>query len=213
MFLCHAEILELEVHLFFLRLHGIALRALVRGILAHETHTTIHLRQVVGAEDEHQLALSGAITMHVAHRLDVVALTLVKLSLEHLELRNQLLYLDIEVGDVVLDGVKGTTLAFYLGIDNQQVLQTLLDGLLVFAQSALLFLDLLLDLLSLVLQGLYGGLLGIRALLDGSAGLGGLTCLCSLLLGHSSLLRPGLVCALLLRIGSQGKGQQQENNT
>ena len=121
------------------------------------------------------------VSVHIAHRLDIVLLTLVQLILQLFELVYQPLYLHIEIGDVVPDGVNGTPLALNLGIDDHEVLQALLDILFNIVSASLLFLNLLLYLLSLVLQGLY------RRCLDGTrlagflgTGLGGLcrlTCL------------------------------------
>ena len=96
------------------------------------------------------------------------------------------------------DGVYGAPFALYLGIDNHEVLQASLHVLLVVAQSSLLLLDLLLYLLSLVLQRLHGGLFGAF-----------LACfaLVSAFLGHCGLLCRWLLGTFLLCIGSQGKGQ------
>ena len=62
--------------------NGLTLRTLVLGIMAHENQTTVHLREALGAEDEHQLTLGRAVAMHVAHRTDILTLVLVKLVLQ-----------------------------------------------------------------------------------------------------------------------------------
>ena len=78
--------MELQVDLFFFGFDGIALGTLIGGVFAHEAQSAVHLRQVVGTEDEHQLALSRTVAMHIAHRLDVVLLALVELFLQLVKL-------------------------------------------------------------------------------------------------------------------------------
>ncbi len=205
------HLLELQVHFLLLGLDGFALHALVGGILAHEAHATEHLHQVVGTEDEHELALRGAVAVHVAHGLDVVPLALIELALQHVELGTKALYLDVEVGDVVTDGVDGTALALNLGVDDHEVLQALAHVFLIGTEQPLLFLDFLLNLLALVLQGLDRR--GADSSLAGLLGFAGFT-RCSRgtrftrgtrltrFFGSGSLLGRRLRRALL-RIGSQ----------
>ena len=117
-----AQLLELQVHFLFLGFYGLALSALVGGIFAHETNTSVHLGQVVGTEDKHQLALGGLVAVHIAHRLDIVLLALVQLVLQLVELRNQLLYFYVKVRDVVPDGVYCAALHINLGVDDHEIL-------------------------------------------------------------------------------------------
>ena len=101
--------------------------------------------------------------MQIAHRLDVVLLVLLQLLLQQVKLAEQHLYLYVERRDVVSDGVDGATLALNLAIQSHEVPQALLHILLIAVQTAFLFLDLLLNLLALLLQGLNGsgGLLAL----------------------------------------------------
>ena len=145
------NLLELTVHLLFFCLHTLALYTLIGSILPHKAYTAYHLRQVVGTEDKHQLVLRRTIAMHIAHRLHIILLVLLKFCLQQVELCEQQLYLHIERRDIMLDSVNGTTLALYLAIQNHQVVQTLLHVLLVIVQPTLLLLNLLLYLLTLLL--------------------------------------------------------------
>ena len=139
--------------------------------------------------------------MQVTHRLHITLLALIQLRLEVVKLLTEVFYFRIERGDILTDSVDGTAFSFYLRIDYHQVLQTLLHILLVGLQALLLFLDLLLNLLTLVLQGLHAGRLlsSRRSRLLLTSGLFTL---------HSSLPRCSRAFRTSLCLWSQRKGQQ-----
>ena len=132
-----------------------ALCALVVGIFAHKTQATEHLGKVFSTENEHQLVLNGTVVVHIAHGLDKLVLAVVKLRLQHIQLVVQLSDVAVEAVYVVADCVYGAAFVGYLGIDDHQVLQTLLHVALIGAQFRFLFFDVALYLLALVLQTLY----------------------------------------------------------
>ena len=143
--------------------------------------------------------------MQIAHRLDVALLALVQLLLQVVELHTEALYRHVDGIDVTTNGIDGATLVCYLMIDDHEVLQTLLHVYLIGAQTVLLLLDLLLNLLTLVLQSLYRGRLDRR--LRRRFPLGS-----RLTFMHDGLLRRLLPIAILLRIGSQREGQHETYN-
>ena len=106
-----------------------------------------------GTEDEHQLRLDVPVAMHVAHRLHITLFTLLEFCLKGVELVVEHVDIPVETGDVLTDGVDGTTLVCNLVVDDHEVLQTFLHVALIGLQLALLFLDLLTHLGLLVLQG------------------------------------------------------------
>ena len=150
--------------------------------------------------------------MHITHRLDIIGLALVQLVLQLFQLGHQHLYLHIKMRDVLTNGINRATLAFNLGIEYHQILKAFLDIPLVVTEKGFLFLDLLLNLLSLVLQGVHSRLRG-RAGFPGLSGFTRLTRFSGLsgssrlfCLGHGSLLRRWLLsCTLFLCIRSQCK--------
>ena len=77
---------------------------------------------MVCAENEHQLRLDVPIAMHVAHRLHVTLLALLKFCLKGVELVVENVDIPVESGDVLSDGVYGATLVCNLIVDDQEVL-------------------------------------------------------------------------------------------
>ena len=136
-------------------LHGLALCTLVVGILTHETQTAIHLVEVLGREDEHQLVLHGAMARHVAHGLYVFVLPVFQLGLQRVELGVENANVAIDMVYVLLNVVDVVLALVYLAVDHHQLIELLADVLAVFLQGFLLFLDFPLDVGPLALQLLY----------------------------------------------------------
>ena len=124
--------------------------------MTQEKGTPIHLREVLGAENKHELALQGTVTLHEAQRLDIFRLVLNNLFLEQHHLMAQLGYGVVEVGQVHTHGLNAAFLVLNLGVEHHEVLEPGLDVLLIVTESLLLLLDLTLKLLTLVLQSLNG---------------------------------------------------------
>ena len=101
------------------------------------------------------------------------------------------------------DSIDGTALASNLCIQHHQVLQTFLHIPLGIDQTALLLLDLLLNLFALLLQILYSSRMFRFSTLATFSRLAGLACFFS----HHSLLRRRLTT--LLRLRSHGKGHKE----
>ena len=173
---------------------------LVGCIFAHEAQAAVHLCEIVSTEDEHHLTLCRAVAVHVAHRLDIFLLAVCQHFLQLFQLHAECIDLSVKVIDVMADGIDGTAFSGNLCIQNHQVLQALLNVLLRVGQTALLLFDLLLYLLALLLQALYGG-----RLLGGLAGFSCLTSFSGLVGGHSFLSRR---LTTLLCLWSQGKAQK-----
>ena len=139
------QLLMLVVHLTLLRLHSLTLCLLIGRILADEGEATIHLRQVLGAEDEHQLILHRMMTTHIAHSTDILVLAILQLLLQGFELSLEDADVAIDVMDVLLDALNVFLSLVYLAIQNHEVFQTLLHVSLILSQRLFLFLDFLLD--------------------------------------------------------------------
>ena len=99
------QLLVLGLYLALLGLDHLALRPLEGGVLTDETQSAVHLREVLRAENEHQLVLHGALAGEVAHRLYVLGLALLKLFFQHCELALQHAYVAVKVRNLALDGV------------------------------------------------------------------------------------------------------------
>ena len=83
------DLLELSVDSLLLRFDFITLNMLVGSIFTHEAQTAIHLCQVVSTENKHQLTLRRTVAVHVAHRLDILLLTVCQHLLQLLQLHAQ----------------------------------------------------------------------------------------------------------------------------
>ena len=185
----------------------IALYVLIGGIFPHEAQATEHLGKVVRTEDKHQLAHGTVVTVHIAHRLHIAFLADDQLLLQAVYLQPDIVYLHVEIAQIVTNSVNGTSLAGNLRIDDHEILQAFLDILLRGGQFALLFLDVLLYLFALLLQIIDGyRLVGTLRVLDGLGFLGGLS-LGASLLGDRRLLSGSLLSLLLL-----GRGGQRRNS-
>ncbi len=184
----------LGVYLLLLLLQCHALRTLVGGVLAHEAQTAEHLAEVVGGEDEHELALYGvAAVRHIAQTLHVACLALIQLRVELVELCGEHADVAVDASDIAVDGVDGLLVAVHVGADALQVLQLLLHLRLVGPQCLLLLAYGLLDARLFVLQPPDGAVCRRRRL---GGLLGGLPCRFSgrssdgsLFLGRRLLLR------------------------
>ena len=86
--------LPFRLHQFFLgfgqlflhRLDSLTLCPLVLGVLPGEAHSAVHLCEILGAEDEHQLVLQRVVAVHIAHRLDIVRAALLQFLLKQFRL-------------------------------------------------------------------------------------------------------------------------------
>ncbi len=76
------QLLVLIVHLQLLSLYSLALHLLVRRVLADERETAVHLGQVLGTEDKHQLVLHRMMPAHISHRTDILVLSILQLLLK-----------------------------------------------------------------------------------------------------------------------------------
>ena len=133
---------------------SLTLCPLVLGILATESQAAVHLRKVLGTKDEHELVLQRAVAMHIAHRLQIVLFALIKSSLQGLQLGVKCRDGTVEYIQVVTYGVDGAALVGNFRVDDLEILQTLLHITSIGLKLTFLFLDLLLYLLTLVLQAL-----------------------------------------------------------
>ena len=219
------QLILLGRNLLLLGLHQFALSTLESGIFPHKAQTAVHLTEVLGREDEHQLVLHIAVAGHVAQAFHVFLLALVQLLFQRGELCLQQVDVSFDMGYFALNTLYALLPLINLAVDDQQVAEPLLHVGLVGLEQSFLFLYFFLNLRALVLQSAYFGI-GIdgRALafgcrlgslaFPGSGALGGLSLFaatgrcCLLLLGrHSgtgrllrdrSLLRrglPALLCA------------------
>ena len=131
--------------------------------------------------------------MHIAHRLPIFRLTVVKFLLQLYNLVVELTDISVKHVDVATDSVDSLSLIGNLRVNDHQVLQPLLHVAFVVTQFLLLRSNLLLYLFALVLQPLYrrsgnflltlfllrrcllflGGLRGLCLFCSG-----GLSCLC-----------------------------------
>ena len=59
---------------------------LIGRILADEGKAAIHLCQILGTEDEHQLVMNRMMTAHIAHGTDILVLTVLQLLLKRFQL-------------------------------------------------------------------------------------------------------------------------------
>ena len=66
-------------NLVLLRPYEFSLSPLVSSILPDEAQASIHLRETLGTKDEHQLILYRTALGEIAHRLNILCLTLFKL--------------------------------------------------------------------------------------------------------------------------------------
>ena len=151
-----SEFLVFLVYLSLFCLHLFSLCLLVGGIFAHESHSAIHLREVFGGENEHQLALYGAVAVHVSHRFDILLFSVIEFLVEFNELYVELRDVAVEMSDVPSYGVDSTPFVSNLGIYHHQVLQSLLYVALVFAQFLLLRCNLLFYLCAFAFKSLDG---------------------------------------------------------
>ena len=96
--------------------------------------------------------MNRTVAMHIAHRLDVFLLTVVELFLQGVQLLIELNDIPFQLMDIAANGVDGLTLVGNFGIQHHQILQTPFHIPLVRTQTTLLLTDVLLNLLTLVLQ-------------------------------------------------------------
>ena len=146
------QLLVLIVHLLLLSLYSLALHLLVRRVLADERETAVHLGQVLGTEDKHQLVLHRMMPAHISHRTDILVLSILQLLLKGLQLRLQDTDVSINMMNIFLDTFNLLLTLVYFAIQRHQVFQALLHVSLVLAQSLLLLPDSSLDIGTLPLQ-------------------------------------------------------------
>ena len=146
--------------MFLHRYHSFTLCLLIRCIFVDETHTTIHLREVLGTEHEHHPALDITVTIQVTHGFQITLLTLSQFLFQHLELIPKQINVTVEFSDVMTNGVDGSALVGNFVVDDQQVLQSFVYIPLIGLQLQLLFLNSITHLLLLFLQTTDGRLLG-----------------------------------------------------
>lgn len=144
----------LLLYLALLGLHHLALRALVCRVFTHEAQATVHLREVLCAEDEHQLILNGTLAGKVAHRLYILGLAVFKLLLKRGELAFQHAYIAVDVRYFLLYPVDGLLVLVNLRVKHHQVVKSFLYVGLVCTQKPLLLLYLALHSGTLVTQSL-----------------------------------------------------------
>ena len=139
-------------------LHGLdslTLCLLVCSVFTDKTEPTVHLREVVCAEDEHQLTLNVAVTVHVPHGLPEALLTFLKFLRECLQLVLKHMYVTIKPADILTDGIDGLSFVGNLIGDDHQVLQAFLHVALIGLKPSFLLLNLFADLRLLILQRIY----------------------------------------------------------
>ena len=146
------QLAMLLVHLVLLCLDGLSLYFLIRRILADERKAAIHLSQILGAEDKHQLILHRMVPAHIAHRSDILVLSILQLLLKSLQLRLQNTYVSVDMVDIFLDSINLLLALVYFAVQSHQVFQSFLHVGLILAQRLLLFPDSLLDAGTLSLQ-------------------------------------------------------------
>ena len=166
-------------NLLLLHLDQFALGTLEGSILAHEPHTTVHLRKVLGGENKHQLVLNLTMTGHIAQTLEILLLALLQLRLQRGQLRFQQSDVSFDMCDIFLDIVDIFLTFINLAIDDQQIIESFLYIRPIGPKQLFLLLDFLLDSCPLVLKafdfgiridwGFLGGLRGF----SGFAGLYG----------------------------------------
>ena len=192
----------LLVHLVLLCLDGLSLYLLIRRILADERKTAIHLSQVLGTEDKHQLILHRMMPAHIAHRSDILVLSILQLLLKGLQLRLQNTYVSVDMMDILLDSINLLLTLVYFAVQSHQVFQSLLHVCLVLAQRLLLLPDSLLNVGTLSLQSP-----------DVGIAVGGSSSLClrwslgrnlHMLLAPSGRRLGSLLFSVLLSIGGNG---------
>ena len=146
------QLAMLLVHLLLLCLDGLSLYLLIGRILADERKAAIHLSQVLGTEDKHQFILHRMVPAHIAHRADILVLSVLQLLLKSLQLRLQNADVSVDMVDILLDSINLLLALVYFAVQSHQVFQSLLHVGLVFAQGLFLLPDSLLDTGTLSLQ-------------------------------------------------------------
>ena len=146
------QLVVLCLYLVLLGFYHLALGTLIGGILADEPQTAVHLGKVLGAEDEHQLVLYGAVAGHIPHRLYVFGLAVLQLLLERRELVLEQLYVSVDVGNVFLYSVDRLLPLVDFAVYHHQVVEPLLYVGLIGTQEALLLLYLALNARALVAE-------------------------------------------------------------
>ena len=97
------QLLVLIIHLLLLSLYSLALHLLVRRVLTDERETAVHLGQVLGTEDKHQLVLHRMMSAHISHRTDILVLSILQLLLKGLQLCLQDTDVSIDMKSVKTD--------------------------------------------------------------------------------------------------------------
>ena len=207
------KLLVLVVDLCLLGSYGLSLCALVLGILAHEAQAPVHLHQILGREDKHDLVLHRAVTGQIAHGLDVLGLAALELSLKGMELRLENTDIAFDMMDIFLYVLDILLALVNLSVDHHQVLQSGSHVGLVLFKSLLLLTDLLLYGRTLALQPADLGI-GIdsrlrAALFRASALLRGRRAFGLLRRGFALLCRGGLFGRALAGLRTRGCGKQQ----
>ena len=217
MSLHHLQLLVLLGHLLLLGLYRLALCLLIGRILTYERQAAIHLRKVLGAEDKHELVLHRVMTGHIAHRTDILVLSVLQLLFKGFELSIEQADIAIDVVDILLYTIDVLLSLVDFAIKHHEVLQTFLHVGLIAAESSLLLLDFLLYVGTLSLQSSNGSIAigGFLLCPCGSLGLAPFHRLLfwGFLLGSYRSCRCGSLLSLcsLLRIRSQDKRQGQNN--
>ena len=91
-------------------------------------------------------------TRHIAHRLDVLVLSVFQLRLQRIELRVKDTDVSVDVMNILLNIIDVLLILINVSIDHHQLVQFLTDVGLVLLQRFLLLFDLLLNLGALTLQ-------------------------------------------------------------
>ena len=146
------QLLVLLVHLLLLSLYSLALHLLIGRILADEGKAAIHLCQILGTEDEHQLVLNRMMTAHIAHGTDILVLAVLQLLLKRFQLCLQNADIAVNMMNILLDTVNLLLTLVYFSVQRHQVFKTFLHIRLISLQSLLLLSDLLPDRSALSLQ-------------------------------------------------------------
>ena len=89
---------------------------------------------------------------HIAHRADILVLSVLQLLLKGLQLRLQNTDISVDMVDIFLDSINLLLTLVYFAVQSHQVFQSLLHVGLILAQRLLLFPDSLLDTGTLSLQ-------------------------------------------------------------
>ncbi len=135
-----------------------ALHLLIGRILADERKAAIHLSQILGAEDKHQLILYRDDACSYSASSGYTCSFGPATAAEGLQLRLQNTDIAVDMVDIFLDTINLLLALVYLTIQSHQVFQAFLHIGLVSLQGLFLLPDFLLDSGTLSLQSSDGGI-------------------------------------------------------